>query len=351
MTSERDSARCDPAVADATTRVLALSGGVGGAKLALGLAHELLPVVCRPGGEPDADHAQKSAQPLHVLVNTADDFEHLGLHISPDIDTLLYTLSGLSDPQQGWGLADESFAALEALQRLGGESWFRLGDKDLATHLLRRTGLSAGHSLSAVTSDLVRRHGIAVPVHPMSDDPVRTRVMTAQGELAFQHYFVRERCEPEVTGFRFAGIEAAAPNPAVMSLLQQDVFSAVVICPSNPFVSIDPILQLEGLWPVLRDCSARVILVSPIVAGMAIKGPAAKMMAELQMPVTALGVAQHYAQRYPGLVDYFVIDQSDVTLAPDIAQTEMAVDVTTTVMKTLEDKQRLARRVLELAAS
>ncbi len=310
--------------------VLALSGGVGGAKLALGLADAL------PDGQ------------LHVVVNTGDDFRHLGLHISPDIDTLLYTLSGLSNEQQGWGVADETFRALEALGRLGAETWFLLGDRDLATHLRRTELLAAGRSLSEVTAELAARLGIGAHVYPMSDQPVRTTVICGDRRLPFQHYFVAERCEPAVDGFTFDGVEGAVPNPAVMSLLADDVPERVVICPSNPYVSIDPVLALPGFWQALRDCPAPVILVSPIVAGAALKGPAAKMMSELGVPASALGVARHYCERYPDLLDYFVIDASDGTLAPEIADLGVEVATTATVMKSREDKVRLAQFVLEI---
>ena len=310
--------------------ILALSGGVGGAKLALGLADELAP------GQ------------LHVLVNTGDDFEHLGLHISPDVDTLLYTLAGLANETLGWGLAGETWNTMWAMERLGGDTWFRLGDMDMATHLWRTLRLKEGKSLGEVTTGLARQLGVHTHVHPMTEDSVRTTVHCAGENLAFQHYFVREQCEPVVTGFNFEGISAARPNRDAMRLLRDNAFSRVVICPSNPFVSVDPILQVPGLWLALRDNPAPVVLVSPIVAGMAIKGPAAKMMAELGVPVTALGVAQHYCSRYPGLLDYFVIDDSDATLAHEIGKLGVEVAVTSTVMKSREDKQRLARFTLQL---
>ncbi len=313
-----------------TGDILALSGGVGGAKLALGLADRLAP------GQ------------LHVLVNTGDDFEHLGLHICPDIDTLLYTLSGRADPDRGWGLAGESWQAMAALEELGGETWFRLGDRDLATHLWRSQQLAAGKRLGALTADLATRLGVHSRVFPMSDDPVATTVQTDRGELPFQHYFVRYQCEPAVAGFSFDGISAARPNREVMQRLHRGDYSVVVICPSNPFVSIDPILQVPGLWLALRDTPAPVVLVSPIVAGQAIKGPAAKMMAELGTGASALEVARHYCNRYPGLVDYFVIDTSDATLAGSIGELGMAVAVTSTIMKSREDKRALARFCLEL---
>lgn len=311
-------------------KILALSGGVGGAKLALGLS-SVLP-----------------AQDLDVIVNTGDDFTHLGLHISPDIDTLLYTLSGQSNQEQGWGLAGESWQAMDALESLGGETWFRLGDRDLATHLWRSQALAGGMGLAQVTAELAARMGLNAAVHPMSEDPVRTVVHSSEGQLPFQEYFVRRQCEPKVSGFSFTGIDAAEPNPAVMRLLRLGHVAGVVICPSNPFVSVDPILRLEGMYEALLAADVPIIAVSPIVAGMAIKGPAAKMMAELGMPVTALAVAEHYAEQYPGLLNAFVIDQSDATLAPDIKRIGVDVAITPTVMKTLEDKQQLARLTLGL---
>jgi LPPG:FO 2-phospho-L-lactate transferase len=284
------------------------------------------------------------------MANTADDFRHLGLHISPDIDTLLYTLGARANEVLGWGLAGETWNAMDALQRLGGDTWFRLGDKDLATHLWRTHLLEQGESLSQITATLARQWGIASHIHPMCEEPVRTTVRCQGGDLPFQHYFVKERCAPVVTGFSFEGIADARPNDNVMALLRVAAFAAIVVCPSNPFVSIDPILQIPGYWPLLRDNLAPVVLVSPIVAGMAIKGPAAKMMTELGVPVTALGVAQHYCERYPGLVDYFVIDESDATLVGEIVELGVKVVVAPTVMKSRADKQRLARFALDLVA-
>jgi LPPG:FO 2-phospho-L-lactate transferase len=317
---------------DANPVVLALSGGVGGAKLALGLQDVL------PAGN------------LHVMVNTADDFSHLGLHICPDIDTLLYTLSGRANESQGWGLEGESWNAMDALGNLGGENWFRLGDRDLATHLFRTGRLAAGDSLSGVTAQLAHRMGIDCHIHPMSEAAVRTKVHSKSKTLPFQRYFVEQRCEPTVSGFSFEGIDEASPSADVLSLLQRDELAAIVVCPSNPFVSIDPILRLPGLWTALRDSPAPLALVSPIVGGSAIKGPAAKMMRELDMPVTALGVAQHYCEHYPGLLDYFVIDESDATLAAAIGELGLKVAVTSTIMTNREDKRRLARFVVDLTA-
>lgn len=314
-------------------KILALSGGVGGAKLALGLADTLVP------GQ------------LHVLANTGDDFEHLGLRICPDIDTLMYTLSGRANEKLGWGLASETWNILSTLEELGGDTWFRLGDRDIATHLWRTEQLRGGASLSVFTADMASRLRVASHIHPMTDDPVSTIVHTHQGDLPFQHYFVRDQCEPVVTAFSFDGIAAARPNETVMRALHREAFSAVIVCPSNPFVSVDPILQLPGLWQSLRDCRAPVTVVSPIVAGMALKGPAAKMMAELGKSVSALEVANHYSHRYPGLMDCFVIDESDATLAAQIRDLGVAVAVTSTVMKSRADKQALAEFTLQLNGS
>ncbi|MEM8660438.1 MAG: 2-phospho-L-lactate transferase [Pseudomonadota bacterium] len=310
--------------------ILALSGGVGGAKLALGLADVLAP------GR------------LHVLVNTADDFNHLGLHISPDIDTLVYTLAGLASREQGWGLEGETWQALDALKQLGGETWFQLGDRDLATHLWRTQQLQKGLTLSEITSEMAIRLGISSRIYPMSNDAVRTMVSTADGELPFQQYFVRERCAPAVSGFRFDGIAQAQVNPEVRTRLQQDAFAAVIVCPSNPFVSIDPILQLPGLCQALLDTPSPVALVSPIVGGIAIKGPAAKMMSEMGLASSAVAVAQHYSQVYPGLIDHFVIDETDATLADEVREMNLDVAVTDTMMNTRADKQRLARFIMNL---
>jgi len=309
----------------AQRKILALSGGVGGAKLALGLSRVM------------------AANELTIVANTADDFEHLGLHISPDLDTVMYTLAGLNNQEQGWGLAGETWSMLAAMKQLGGETWFRLGDRDIATHLRRTELLANGKTLTEVTTELCQQLGLSQTLMPMSDDPVRTFVDTEQGELAFQHYFVREQCAPAVRGFSFKGLESASPNPALLKLLNDDILQAVIICPSNPFVSVDPILKLTGVTEALKRSKAKVIAVSPIVSGMAIKGPAAKMMKELSMPVTADSVAQYYGD----LLDLFVIDESDATLVESIKQMGVAVATTPTVMKTIEDREHLARFVLE----
>ncbi|TXS95896.1 2-phospho-L-lactate transferase [Parahaliea maris] len=308
--------------------MLALSGGVGGAKLALGLARELAP------------------ESLAVVVNTADDFRYHGLTISPDIDTLLYTLSGRSNRAQGWGLEGETWLVRDALEQLGADTWFQLGDRDIATHLLRSGRLAAGDTLSEVTASLARAMGIAVQVLPMSDQSVSTVVHSDEGDLAFQEYFVRRRCEPRVTGFSFRGQAEARPAPALQALLDSGQVSAVVICPSNPFVSVDPVLGIPGLWRQLAGLGVPVIAVSPIIGGRAVKGPAAKMMAELGLPVDAAAVVRHYSEHYPGLVTEFVLDTEDAALASELEQSTVLCN---TLMQTLDDKRALARFVLQLA--
>lgn len=305
--------------------VMAISGGVGGAKLALGLAAQLDP------------------RELLIVGNTGDDFEHLGLRICPDLDTLMYALAGLADPERGWGLAGESWACLEALGALDGPQWFRLGDRDLATHLRRSEWLRAGLSLSEVTRRLAGALGVQHALVPMSDADVRTMVRTPDGELAFQEYFVRERCEPQVLEIRFAGAAQAGLSPALHEWLQGEAGIAV-ICPSNPFLSVDPFYALPGLREALTR--HKVVAVSPIVGGRALKGPAAKLMAELQLPVSSAAVARYYQGRIAGLV----IDRLDVAEAEAVRACDMEVLVTDTVMNTPEDKHRLAAEVLEFAA-
>ncbi len=303
-------------------RILALAGGVGGAKLALGLAGVL------PAAE------------LTVAVNTADDFEHLGLSICPDLDTVMYTLAGVANPETGWGRCGESWTVMEALGQLGGETWFRLGDKDFATHIERTRRLRAGESLSSVTRDLAARLGVKPALVPMSDDPVRTMVTTDRGELAFQDWFVRLRCEPAVTSVRFAGATKARANPGLLDLAE---VRGVVVCPSNPFVSVAPILAVPCVPEALAATKAPKVAVTPIVGGQAIKGPAAKMLAELGHDVSALGVARYYK----GWVDGFVLDAEDAGLARDIEALGLSVRVADTMMRNDADKRRLARQVLE----
>ena len=239
----------------AADRFIAVTGGVGGAKLALGLTQLL------------------ARDEVSFIVNTGDDFEHLGLHISPDIDTLLYTLSGESNAEAGWGRRGETWQFMRALKQLGGETWFNLGDLDLAMHVERTQRLREGATLTEVTKQLASALGVQYDVLPMSDAPVRTMIGTADGELAFQHYFVRDRCAPAVTGFRFAGASGAAPTREIEAPLDDPELAGMIICPSNPFVSVDPVLAVPGCAKQLKRQRAPIVAVSPIVAGTAIKGP------------------------------------------------------------------------------
>jgi LPPG:FO 2-phospho-L-lactate transferase len=311
-------------MSDASGPVLALSGGIGGAKLALGL-YRVLP--------PDT---------LTVVANPGDDFEHLGLAISPDLDTVLYTLGGLDNPELGWGRRGETWTFMAALEALGGETWFRLGDGDLATHIERTRRLAAGESLAAITDDFRRRLGIAARLLPATDDNVRTRVRTPQGWLDFQDYFVRLHCEPVVEEIAFVGANVARPLPALIDTLADPDLRAVVICPSNPFISIDPILAIPGVRSALCACRAPVVAVSPIIGGKAVKGPTAKMMAELGLPVDAVAVARHYRD----FLDIYIADKED---ADAVADLDIPVVLSETLMVTLADRENLARTVLAAA--
>lgn len=307
--------------------VLAVSGGIGGARLALGLQHVL------PAGA------------LAVAVNTGDDFEHLGLAISPDVDTTLYTLAGIANPETGWGRADETWNFMTEIERLGGDTWFRLGDKDLAVHVARTRRLRAGESLTSIIEELARRLGIATRVLPMTDDRVRTMVGTDEGLLDFQDYFVRRRCSPVVRDLSYADAATATPSAGIERLFTGDnPLDAVIICPSNPYLSIAPLLAIPRLCALLKQARVPVVAVSPVIAGQAVKGPTAKIMRELGLDVSAVTVARYYDD----LIDGFVLDEADAALA---AQIDVPVLVTPTLMRTLDDKQRLARDVLAFADS
>ncbi len=304
--------------------VLALSGGIGGAKLALGLSRVL------------------ASSDLAILANTGDDFEHLGLAISPDIDTLVYTLAGIANPETGWGRAQESWNFMQATAALGSETWFQLGDKDLALHVERTRRLRAGDTLSEITDDIARALGVGARILPMSDTPVRTRLHAADGWLDFQDYFVRQRCAPRVSAIAFAGAADARPAPGLVRLLQQGPLRAIIICPSNPFISVDPILAVPGLRALVTGNGAPVVAVSPIVGGQAVKGPTAKMMAELGLKVSSAAVARHYGD----LLDAYIADRTD---AEDLAGLAVPVTLAQTLMRTLEDRIALARTVLAVA--
>jgi LPPG:FO 2-phospho-L-lactate transferase len=299
-------------------KVVALAGGVGGARLADGLRQVLPP-----------DH-------LTVIVNTGDDFEHLGLWICPDLDTVCYTLAGIANPETGWGRAGETWEALDSLDALGGPDWFRLGDRDLGTHLERTRRLKAGDTLTGITAEFCRRWGIGPAVLPMTDEPAPTIVLTAGGELPFQDYFVRLRCEPEVTGFRFEG--GRPPAPGVLESLE--AADLIVLCPSNPWVSIDPIRAVPGVEAALLD--RPVVAVSPIIRGQAVKGPAAKMYAELGIEPSAAAVAGHYN----GLLQGFVLDRRDGEDADRLAAAGLPVLPVDALMHSIPDRARLAGEIL-----
>jgi LPPG:FO 2-phospho-L-lactate transferase len=304
--------------------VTVLTGGVGGAKLALGLCHAM------------------PAEDVTAIVNTGDDFTHLGLAISPDIDTLLYTLAGKANPLQGWGRAQESWSFMEAIRSLGGEDWFALGDGDLALHVLRTHRLREGTALSAIIADFAAAWRIPAKILPMSDAPVATRVLTQVGELAFQHYFVKHKCAPSVRAIHFAGAQAARAAPGVVEALHNEHTRAILIAPSNPFLSIDPILAVPAIRQALMQTRVPVVAVSPIVGGAAVKGPTAKIMREMGFEVSADTVSRHYGD----LIDGMLIDARDPPTALELPHAR-----TDTLMETLDDRIRVARAALDLADS
>jgi LPPG:FO 2-phospho-L-lactate transferase len=310
-------------------KVLALAGGTGGAKLALGLARSLAP------------------DRLAIVVNTGDDECFYGLHVSPDLDTVMYTLAGLANPETGWGLAGETFNALGMLGKYGADTWFNLGDRDLATHIRRTELLRQGAALSQVTAELCQRLGVAHQVLPMSDDPVRTVISTEAGELPMQQYFVQRRSEPRVQSIHYEGADSARPSPAFLSALSQS--DLVVFCPSNPFLSVGPILALPGVKERLKETGQErlCVAVSPIVGGAAVRGPAGKIMAELGHEVSCVGVAREYQ----GFCDLFVIDEQDAHLAQEIEKLGMKPVVTSIIMESEADKIALARHILSLKSS
>lgn len=305
--------------------VVAFSGGVGGAKLALGLA-EVLP--------PDR---------LTLVVNTGDDEEFFGLHVSPDLDTVMYTLAGVVNPATGWGVEAETFHALEMLGRYGTPTWFSLGDRDLATHILRRQRLDEGRTLSEVTEELSQRLGVRHPILPMSDHPVRTVVETDEGDLPFQSYFVERRCEPKVRGLRFERAADALPGPAVVRALRSA--STLIFCPSNPWLSVEPILAVPGIREAVRSFRGPRLAVSPIVGGRALRGPADKIMSELGYEVSTIGIADYYQ----GLSDTLVIDETDRADAASIEKRGLSAYTASTVMRNKEDKVALARVLCRIA--
>lgn len=318
-------------------RIVALAGGVGGAKLAHGLAQILAP------------------EELTIIVNTGDDFEHLGMYICPDLDTVCYTLAGLANPETGWGRVNETWNTVANVEKLGGPAWFRLGDQDIATHLERTRRLKEGQSLSQITRDFCKAWGIQHTILPMSDSPVRTIVDTDEGELAFQEYFVHRRCQPRVRGFRFDGVDSARCAPVVGAREAIETADAVIICPSNPWVSVDPILQVIPLYPTAAmprwergwGEGKPVVAVSPIIGGKTVKGPAAKMYAELGIEPSALAVAKHYRNILTG----FVLDNADSSMENDVKKLNIKTLATDTLMNHLTDRTRLAMDVLNFIGS
>jgi LPPG:FO 2-phospho-L-lactate transferase len=305
----------------ADLQIVALAGGVGGARLADGLAQVLQP-----------DH-------LTIIVNTADDFSYIGLRISPDLDTVCHTLANIANPVTGWGRDQETWNAFDALKTLGMPDWFRLGDKDLATHLVRTLYFEKGRTLSQITHEFCHKWGIDVTVLPMSDDDVRTWVYTDQGDLEFQEYFVHRKCEPIVKAFKLVGVEKAHPAPGVLEAIQ--ACHAVVFCPSNPWVSIDPILAVPGIREALKD--KEVIAVSPIIGEQTVKGPAAKMFSELGIPPSALAVASHYK----GLISGLFLDRSDQAQVEAITRLGITPVTSDIIMHDKADRGRLAGEVID----
>ncbi len=305
-------------------RILAFAGGVGGAKMAQGLA----------GAAPG---------PLTVVVNTADDFDLWGLRISPDIDTVMYTLAGIADPANGWGIAGDTHQTLDGIATLGENPWFSLGDRDFATHILRTQRLKDGQSLTEVTAGLAKALGVGPTLLPMSDDPVATIIHSGGDDLAFQEYFVARRQADRVDAVSLAGIESARPGPGVTQAIGEA--GVIVFCPSNPIVSIGPILRVPGIRDAIRDSAAWKVAVSPIIGGKALKGPADRMLSSLGHETSALGVAR----LYEGLIDAFVIDQADADLEASIRDLGLDVLVTRTIMGDKDDRERFAAGVLTFA--
>ena len=304
-----------------------LSGGVGGAKLALGLDR-----ILQPGQ-------------LEIIANTGDDFEHLGLPVCPDIDTLIYTLAGVADPDKGWGLANESWAFMRAVEELHGPAWFSLGDRDLETHAHRRVLLREGLSLTAATRQLCDLHELRSRVLPMSDSKVSTHIRTSSEIIDFQNYFVRLKAEPEAVGFEYRGSETAQATQAVLDALSHPDLAAVLIAPSNPWLSIDPILSLSDICSAVNNVRAPVIAVSPVIGGTAVKGPTAKLMRELGLTVGNPAIAEHYA----GVIDGLIIDSADAAEAPAVEALGIRVAVTDTLMQRVEEKTALAGFALDFA--
>ena len=304
-------------------KIVYLSGGIGGAKLAKGFYHSK-----------DID--------LTIIINTGDDEEFFGLHVSPDLDTVMYTLGGIANPDTGWGISGETFRSLNRLRQYGADTWFNLGDLDMATHIRRTQLLGQGNTLSEVTNSLCSSLGIAHSIFPMTDDTLRTVVITEISEMSFQEYFVKNRCDPRVISLRFDSPSECSPSPGFVTALNES--DLLVFCPSNPFLSVDPILAVPGVRKKIENFRGARVAVSPIVGGEAIKGPAGKILRELGHEVSCVGVAK----RYVDLCDVFIIDNVDADLASTIEKLGMRVVVTNTIMNNDQEKRTLAREILSL---
>lgn len=310
-------------------RLVALSGGVGGSKLVVGLNEFVAP------------------EQLCIIANTGDDFEHLGVHVSPDLDTLMYSLAGLANPDTGWGVTNETWDFMAALEELGADTWFQLGDRDLATNVERTRLLDSGISLSEVTKELCEHLAIAAHIVPMTDSRIRTMLQTSDGFLEFQDYFVRLAARPQVSGFVYEGANSAKASPVALEALACPGLEAVVLTPSNPYLSIDPILAISDIKAAIKSLDAPVIAVSPIVGGQAIKGPTAKIMNELGADVSPVEIARHYRD----IIDGMIIDQSDSDYTEQISAMGIAVTSAQTVMKSMTDKIELARVAIKFAST
>jgi LPPG:FO 2-phospho-L-lactate transferase len=301
--------------------LVAFAGGVGGAKLVDGLVQVLLP------GE------------LTIIVNTADDFTYLGLHISPDLDTICYTLAGLVNPETGWGRANDTWNVQNQLKEMHMPDWFKLGDSDLATHIARTSHMSDGLSLSQITAEFCRIWGVHVKVLPMSDAYIQTWVNTDEGELGFQEYFVHRKCNPKVKGFNFLGVEKSKPAPGVLDEINKA--DAIIFCPSNPWVSIDPILSVPGIKSAIKN--KKIVAVSPIIGNRTVKGPAAKMFSELGIQPSAYAVADHYKS----ILDCLFVDNSDQQITEEINKLGIRTILTDILMVDRKDRFRLASEVIK----
>ena len=304
--------------------LVVLTGGTGGAKLIHGLSLEISP------------------EELCIVCNTGDDFVLHGLHISPDLDTIAYTLGGVADTEKGWGIQGDTFAALEWLEKYGGESWFKLGDRDLATHITRSRLLREGLTLAQVTERIGKSLGVKAALLPMSNDPVETKIQTPAGEISFQEYFVKRRWSVEVSGVSYAGAQASLPAPGVLDALRDA--RGVIVCPSNPVTSIGPILAVPGIREALRETKAAVLAISPIIAGRPVSGPADRLMAADGMEISSFGVAKAYAD----FVDLFALAPEDKNWRTRIEALGVKTVEKTIRMNSLNDKRNLARELLAL---